>query len=157
MANIAEAEVLDIFDRIVSHALTLGVFESVNTHEPKNSPGSGVTCAIWIDYIGPYPSGSGMAATTAVLRVHVRLYTPFQEEPSDAIDPKMLSACMDLMGAYSGDFDLGSSRVRCVDLLGMSGIPLNAQAGYVEINRRVFRVMTISLPLILDDSWAQAQ
>ena len=52
-----------ILDRLASHAMTLGVFDRVNTHEPKNAPGRGITCAIWVERIDPVgwlpvPAGS---------------------------------------------------------------------------------------------------
>ena len=42
------AAVATLFDRVQSHAMTLALFESVNTHEPKSAPGSGIRCAIWV-------------------------------------------------------------------------------------------------------------
>src|SRR5216683_2574448 len=104
MPNLDEAGVIAIFDRVVDHAITLGHFESVNTHEPKNSPQNGITAAVWVDYFGPYPAGSGLAATTAILRLNIRIYTKFQQEPVDMIDPNIITAVSDLIGSYSGDF-----------------------------------------------------
>jgi hypothetical protein len=43
-----------------------------------------------------------------------------------------------------------------VDLLGQFGTPLSAQAGYVNQDGRLFRIMTITLPLVVNDVWGQA-
>ena len=61
-----------------------------------------------------------------------------------------------LIGAYSGDFDFGGEAgVRAVDLLGMTGTPLAAIAGYIEMDRKMMRVITITLPVVINDLWTQ--
>lgn len=143
-----------ILDQVVSHAMTTGLFERVNTHEPKNAPGSGLSAAIWVDSIGPVPQGSGLMSTTGRVALHIRLFANMLQEPQDAIDPNMIKAVDVLMGRYSGDFELGSS-VRNVDLLGQAGAPLSAQAGYINQDGKLYRVMTILLPVIVNDLWDQ--
>lgn len=143
-----------ILDAVVSHAAASGQFERVNGHEPKSAPGNGLTAAVWVQSVGPVPNGSGLQRTSAVLVFNVRVYTPMLMEPQDAIDPALVGAVDALMSAYSGDFELGGN-VRCVDLLGMAGIPLSAQAGYLEQDKRIYRVMTITLPVIVNDAWEQ--
>jgi hypothetical protein len=59
------------------------------------------------------------------------------------------------MAAYNGDFTLGGL-VECVDLLGMTGQRLEARAGYLEQDRKIYRVMTITLPVIVAEAWEQA-
>jgi hypothetical protein len=143
-----------ILNQIESHAAASGLFERVNKHEPKNAPGNGLTCAIWAQAIGPYPAGSSLAATTGRLVFNVRVYTSMLSEPQDAIDPNLLTAVDLLMTAYSGDFELGST-VKNVDLMGESGTPLSATAGYLNIDNKIYRVMTILLPVIVNDIWTQ--
>lgn len=142
-------------DSIASHALALGIFEQVNLHEPKNSPGSGLTAAVWVQDIGPVPASSGLGSTSARVEYTVRLYTNMLAEPQDMIDPQMTGAVDTLFAAYTGDLDLGAS-VRCVDLLGQAGIPLSARAGYLNVEGKMFRIMDITLPLIINDAWSQA-
>jgi hypothetical protein len=143
-----------ILDQIVSHALSSGWFERVNQHEPKSAPGNGLSCAVWLESIGPPRSGSGLSSTSGRLVFSVRLYTSMLADPADAIDPLLMSACDALLTAYSGDFELGAT-VRAIDLLGMSGDPLSARAGYLAQDNKLFRVLTITLPLIVNDLWAQ--
>jgi hypothetical protein len=145
-----------ILDALVSHAQASGVFEQVNGHEPKNAPTTkGLTAAVWIDRIEPLAAASGLAATTARLAVNLRIYSSMRMEPEDAIDPNIAAAVSVLFTAYSGDFTLGGL-IRNVDLLGQFGIGLHAQAGYLEQDRVMYRVMTITLPLIVNDAWDQA-
>lgn len=138
----------------MSHAMTLGIAENVRGHEPRNAPGLGLNVACWVDRMGPVPARSGLATTSALLVFNVRVYNPMTEEPQDDIDPRVLDAVDALMAAYSGDFDLAGT-VEQVDLLGAYGPPLEARAGYLQQDGKVFRVMVITLPLIVDDLWAQ--
>jgi len=143
-----------ILDAAQSHAMTLGLFERVNGHEPKKAPGNGLTAAVWVQSIAPIQS-SGLAATSGRLELRVRIYTPMLSEPQDAIDPNVLAAVDALMAAYSGDFTLGGE-ARNVDLLGQHGTPLSATAGYLNQDSRLLRVMDVVLPILINDLWSQS-
>jgi hypothetical protein len=145
-----------ILDAVTSHALESGYFDRVNRHEPKNAPGRGISAAVWVDRVGPLPRGSGLASTAALVLLNVRIFTNMLSDPPDDIDPNLVAAADALIGAYSGDFDLGGT-IRCVDLLGAYSGGLGAQAGYLDQDGRKFRVLTISLPLVIDDAWAQSR
>lgn len=149
-------DAVGIMDKLQSHAATLGVFERVNLHEPKNAPGNGLSCAVWADFIGPVPTNSGLAATSALLVFNIRIYSNMLKEPQDYIDPEVIKAVDLLMTAYSGDFELGGD-VAWIDLLGQSGRVMQSQAGYINQDNKMFRVMTITLPVVLNDSWEQAK
>lgn len=144
-----------ILNAIESHAGASGLFERVNGHEPLGVPGSGLTAAVWADTIDPVALASGLAATSLRIGFMVRIFSSAIQPPLDAIDPAILSASVALMIAYSGDFDLGAS-VRNVDLLGAHGTALRAQAGYVNMDGTLMRVMTITLPVICNDVLTQS-
>lgn len=143
-----------LFGSVVDNALETGVFESVNGHEPLSSPGHGITAAVWIQNIKPYAMASGLSVASALLVFNVRIYSNAIQEPQDAIDPNLLSATALLMGQYVGEFTL-ADQVRNVDVFGESGTMLEAIAGYIEQNGAVYRVMTITLPMIIDDMWVE--
>lgn len=143
-----------ILDAMVSHAAASGRFRRVNAFEPKAAPGAGLTCAVWADTIAPARGGSGLDATTVKLAFIVRVYQGMILDPPDAIEPSVIDAVDTLMGAYSGDFTLGDL-VREVDLLGHFGDPLSARAGYIGIDNKMFRVMDVYVPLILNDVYEQ--
>jgi len=105
--------------------------------------------------VGPAVSASGLSATSARLVFRIRLYTSMISEPQDAIDPAMLAANIKLMASFSDDFDLGGS-VRNVDLLGAYGIPMSSQAGYLNQDGKLMRIIDITLPLIMNDLWTQS-
>jgi hypothetical protein len=146
----------DLIDRIASHAMTTGYFDRVNQHEPKSKPGRGLTCAVWIDRIEPARGRSGLAATSARVVFNVRVYTNMLQNPQDAIDPSVMIATDALMEAYNGDFSLGDDD-RWIDLLGATqGHALDSQSGYINIDNVVMRVMTITIPVIVENAWTQA-
>jgi hypothetical protein len=148
------AAVATLFDRVESHAMTLAIFETVNTHEPKVAPGGGLRCAIWVQDIRGVGAASGLSATSGVVTLNIRIYGNFLQQPLDGIDPAMLTATTTLLGAFTGDFELGAT-VRNIDLLGQFGTPMSAVAGYLTQDSRVYRVMTINLPIVLNDLWTQ--
>jgi hypothetical protein len=146
----------DIFDRLASHAMASGLFDRVNQHEPKNKPGRGLTAAMWVDKLEPAQRRSGLAQTTARVTVNVRIYTNMLQNPQDAIDPNVLDAADQMFTAYSGDFNLGDEN-RWIDLLGATqGHPLSAQSGYINIDNMTYRVMTITVPVIVENAWTQS-
>lgn len=143
-----------IVDALASHAAASGYFERVNEHEPKSAPGNGISGAVWVQKIEHIPARSGLAATTGGLTMSVRVYTSMFADPPDAIDPNLLLATNALIQAYSANFTLGGI-VTAVDLLGAWSQGLFADAGYVDIDRKLYRIMTINVPLVIDDLWPQ--
>lgn len=142
-----------LLDELQSLPATLGVFETLTYHEPKSSPGHGVTFAMWVDAIDPVQS-SGLASTSVRIAFTVRLYSNMVQEDEDSIDPVMLQAVSDLMNAYSGGFTLGGE-AREIDLLGQFGAALSAKAGYLNQNNNLYRVMTLVVPVIVNDAFDQ--
>jgi hypothetical protein len=142
-----------VTDAVASHALRLGMFDRVNTHEPKAAPGNGITCAVWVDRVVPVRK-SGLNSTSVCLVFNLRLFTSMLAEPQDMIDQNLTLALDALMVAFNGDYELGGL-VREVDIFGMNGVGLNAQAGYVEQDKRIYRVVTVTLPLSMNDVWSQ--
>lgn len=144
-------DITGILDKIVSHAMASGLFERVNQHEPKSAPGNGLHCAVWAQRIKPART-SGVASLSAHVIFSIQIYLNMLAEPQDAIDPRIMAAVDALMTAYAGDFTLGGTS-RCVDLSGMEGVPMSAEAGYLRQDNKHYRIMTIILPLIVNDAW----
>lgn len=140
-------------DKLMSHAMASGYFARVNGHEPKNAPGLDLTCAIWIDEFEPIRS-SGLASTSIKVSYNIRVYNPMLAEPQDDIDPNVLSAIKALYSAYIGAFTLGGE-ARHIDVHGAHGQPLRAKAGYLNQDKRQYRVMVIYFPVIFNDVFEQ--
>jgi hypothetical protein len=146
-----------LVNAIASHAAATGLFDAVNGHEPKNAPGGQMTCAIWVQDIVPVNS-SGLNSTSVRITFNVRLYLPSlntSPEQADMIDPQMMDAADTLIADYVGNFTL-SGLIRQVDVRGADGNPLSAQSGYITQDGTVYRVLTIFLPLIINDLWTES-
>lgn len=145
-----------VVSALESHASASGYFERVNGHETINAPGNGLSVGIWVQRIRPVALASGLAVTSARVEFTVRIYSSALQEPQDGIDPAIVEAADALFVAYGADFELGGN-VRNVDLLGATGEPLSANAGWVTFNDGpTFRVMDILLPVVVNDVWTQS-
>lgn len=152
--NFNDAAVNAIFDHILAFASQSGRFDSVNSHEPKNAPPdpTGITFACWIQEIEPMGQMSGLHSVSGVVVIDARVYTGFRSQPFDAIDPKAVAASMEMLARYGGDFNFGGAAgTRNVDVFGSSGFKLSCVAGFLELDRVVFRVMTTTIPVIIND------
>jgi hypothetical protein len=136
------------------HAQALGIFERVLLHEPDDAPGNGVTCAFWAGPGSPIPERSGLAKTSWRLELTGRLYLDALHEPRDDIETLLLGVLDTLVADYSGAFTLGGL-VEQVDLLGAYGDPLSFKPGWGMHNHKLYRLITITLPLIVDDLYTQ--
>lgn len=152
----SEAWLDPIFDAVVSDAQRSGYFDKVNLHEPKRKPGTKLTAAIWVQNLKPIALASGLATTSALVLFMLRIYSNMMKEPQDMIDPQLLKAASNLMRRYHDDFDFGGA-IRNVDLLGQFGVALEAQAGYLEQDNTMFRIMDITIPCIVNDVWPQVK
>lgn len=150
----SESWIDPIFDAVVSDAQASGYFDKVNMHEPKRAPNSGITCAIWAQSIEPIALISGLAATSGRIVFTLRIYANMMKDPPDGIDPNMLKAVSNLMRRYHDDFDFAGT-IRNVDLLGAHGIALSAVAGYLEVDKKEFRIMDMTIPCLINDIWPQ--
>jgi len=145
---------IDIRDAVVTHALSIGLFDQVNQHAPKNPPSSGLSLSITGDRIGGIRS-SGLASLSARVVLTLQVFASMQMEPADDIDATVFGAVDALFGAYCGDFTLGGL-VRAVDLIGSEGTGLDAALGYVTVDGIEYRHAAITLPLLINDVWTEA-
>ena len=142
-----------VLTKVSDHARTLGLFRSINTHEPKDAP-EGPHCAFYVNAIKPYPQASGLDRTTAVVVIMGRIYLNMLSEPQDSIDPDIVAATDKLIGEYHTDNTLGATAMT-VDLLGATGFSLEARAGYITVGGTKYRSMDIQVPVIMRDAWTQ--
>jgi hypothetical protein len=65
----------------------------------------------------------------------------------------VLKAADTLLAAYSRDFTWAGARN--VDLLGSVRHPAGVRAGYQTIDRTMYRVLDITIPIVVNDAWDQ--
>ena len=150
---VVDLDAVAVFDALVTHAKSLGLFERVNTHDPNSSPGHGLSVAFWVAGLEPILS-SGLGVSSARLVVQARIYSNVQQEPADLIDPNIVRAANKLMAAYVGNFKLGGLS-RCVDVHGQHGLQLTADFGYRPMDAHKYRVALLTIPLLVNDLWEQ--
>lgn len=134
-----------------------GGFEGVIGHEPREAPNQGLFGACWLLGIRPVPRQSGLSIASTVVTFLMRLYVPAgtgDNQPYDEIDRDLLAATDRVLALLVGGFTLGG-RVRNVDVFGAASPGLSADAAYQVFGDARFRVMTITLPLIVNDMFEE--
>lgn len=141
-----------IMNALLSHGMECGVFSKVNGHEPKSAPSLAdqVNLALFTNTIRA--ASSGLASVSVRWEVSGRIFMNAFKEPADDLDPAIVSATSVYFSALTGDFSLGGL-VRHIDIFGSDGEPLEATPGYMEQDNKVFRVMDLRIPIILNDVW----
>lgn len=144
-------------DRIKSLVSSTSLFDTVTSGEPTAAPPKGakaLTAWLFLDWIGPATGQSGLDSTTGRVEYICRLLTPMLQKPEEKIDANIGMAAGKCIEVLSGDFELGGS-ARCVDLLAMTGFPLHAKGGYLDIGGTKFRMFDVMIPVIINDIWDQ--
>lgn len=148
-------DVVGIMDQLISHALATGYFDSVNETKIDEPTGGGnITCGIWADDIVPIRS-SGLASVSVRVLFKVRIFSSTEASPESYVERVMIQAATALWAAYAGDFDLGGE-ARAVDLLGMHGVTLACNAHYMNLSGTIYRVMDLTVPVLVNDVFDQS-
>lgn len=147
----------DITDYVQQTAL----FDSVQSFELDGNIGHFVAAVFPAsDALEPVEGLSGINVTSLRVTFIVRLYLAVSQQTPDVIDPKMVNATATIMRKFNGRFTFGET-VYAIDLLGESGIKLSARAGYLKVGSpdapALYRIMDITVPVLLADVWPQVR
>lgn len=136
-------------EKVQSYLQASGHVVRAQISEPKQPPGERIMAAV---YMGTVSVAQLTLQTTIELHVvRVRLYMNMLREAGDEIEFGLAQALSEISADLLGDYDLGAT-VRNVDVGGIYGTPLSATWGYVDVGGTMYRVVDITLPLIVDDS-----
>lgn len=142
---------------LAAHAKRTAKVERTVMREPMHAPGPGITCAVTFGSFRP--ARSGLAATSVAVIMMVRLYTPLRKDgpQQDELEPLLMDAASRLCASYVGEFTL-DGLVVAVDVRGgeQSGAELGGEGGYIVIDNVQHRVVTITVPLVINDLWSEA-
>lgn len=150
----------DLMSELRSVVMRLGHFDDCGAHEPREAPNNALYAAFWLASVRPARAASGLASTSTIVTVTGRIYVPAGDGvslPYDRIDQRMFAAADRLLAAFCAKFTLGG-RVRNVDIFGAHSPGLSAEAGYAAFGGargKKFRIMTITLPLIVNDMYPE--
>lgn len=142
-----------ILNAMVTHVKTLGGVKSVKTHEPKSAPVFG-SVSIWLRELLVDPSRSGLNRTNVSLVWTVRVYGNMLAEPQDEIDLELLDIMDRIVTSFNADFTLGN-QCKGIDIMGMAGTALGAKAGYFEQDKKMYRVIDVTVPVLVNNVWTQ--
>jgi hypothetical protein len=140
---------------LASRVQATGLIETVNG-ELTHTPGQGLRAAVWLGPGEAVPARSGLAATSVRVDAKVRIYGPVFAVPVDEIDPTMLRALDAICGAYLDGFGMDGVGAEA-DPQGISGRRLSWEPGYLDVQAGTCRVVTLTLPVIVDDVWKQVR
>tara|TARA_R110000751_G_scaffold260263_2_gene359590 strand:- start:212 stop:685 length:474 start_codon:yes stop_codon:yes gene_type:complete len=138
---------------IETYILKLGLFQAVIIGEPKSPPGQGFYAAIWMQSVAIsmiYAGGDTRESHVVTLRVYRDMLAE-NSEPALNLESEMASLLSKLMESLLGDTDLEST-VMSIDAAGMDGSPMSAAFGYVDIGGTMYRIVDISIPMIVNGS-----
>lgn len=142
-----------IQDYLASIAMKSGSFDNVRTSEPKKAP-SGFDLSVYLQSCRP--AASGLISTSVRVEFTIRMYQNMLAEPQDGIDAFIGAAAWNILTLINADVTLGGL-VEQVDVLGKDGEAMAAEAGYIEIDNRMHRVMTINVPVKVNDAFDQVR
>ena len=144
-----KAQAVALFDSVQSAAQGLALFQGVDKHEPENAPGTRLYCSIMLGPMVPKPAASGLNSVSGQITLLVRVWSWAMQRPLDDVDPEVVAAVAALMNELAGEFTLGGT-VRNIDLFSMS-----AEPAWTEFEGKQFRVMTLTVPIIINDMFAE--
>jgi len=148
MSNFDAAAATALFSALTSALKQLAAFQQVDVGEPVSPPGNRLYCSLML---GPVrPASSGLSATSGEVTFLIRIWSKAQQRPLEKIDPEILAAAAAVMGKLSGQFTLAGT-VRNINLMTMSGLP-----GWIEFEGEPYRVMEITVPIVINDMFSQS-
>jgi hypothetical protein len=147
----------DVSSAVISVGRALGAFDKVNGHEPKNAPGRGLTLSYWLDRVRPCTRGNGLASTSANVVWLARVQLPGTYDPADEVDPILGVSAGKLINAYAGNLTMGGAVLPGIDLRGIEGVKLEGRYGYVTQEQKQFRMFDMTVPVLVNDVWSEAQ
>jgi hypothetical protein len=143
-----------ILNAIMTHLLETGEFNSVTQHEALTATVSGINTSVVVSGQTPVASYSGLASTSVVVAIKQILYVNMTVD-LETIDSRLMDATDACMRLYMGDIELADGIE--VDALGITGVPLRAIYGYMNIQKIVHRIVTVDISVIVTNEWEQVR
>jgi len=141
-----------IMERLRSFLAASGRFTGgTSIGEPKAPPGKGSYAAVILGPIVPTELAAG-GAVSGRIDLIVRIYRDAINEPLEDTEFTMAQTILELFEDFCGDFDFGDANVRNLLPLDMAATP-----GYQTIGNIMYRVVDITVPLMVNDLAALAK
>ena len=146
-------DITNTLHAIETYVQKLGLFQSVAIGEPKSPPGQGFHAAVWMQSVSInmiYAGGDTRESHIVTLRVYRDMLAE-KTDPQLNLESEMATLLSKLMESLLGDTDLEST-IMSIDAAGMDGAAMSATFGYTDVGGSMYRVIDISVPLIVNGS-----
>lgn len=148
-----------IIDAVVSDVKQSGYFSQTIEDTINKGPDGKLTALVWLQNVGVAQRASGLNTSAAMLTFMIRVYANqiARDKPVfvETMPRRLVKAVSNLIRRYHDNFDFGGV-CRNVDCLGeFVGGGLSATSGYEEIGGSWYRMMTLAVPVIVNDVWVQ--
>lgn len=137
-----------------ARAIKTVTFEVARIGEFKQAPPNGLCFAVWVQRLGSAPMGSGLAATSALLRCTARIYMPLTYRPEEDVELKPLAAADGYLERLNGDLTLGGL-ARNIDILAEMSDQPEWDFGHANIDNKLFRIADLPIGVIFNNAWEQ--
>lgn len=142
--------ITDTLSKLRSAMARTGIFKVVAGVEPSNSPGAGLTAAVF--FSSAHPVELTLNGISSLYLYTMRIYTDQLSSPSEKIEELIVSAVDKVYSLLAGDFTI-SDTVREIDFMGQFGTPVAAHSGYIEVpGNPNSRIVDIVIPLVVNDT-----
>lgn len=138
---------------VKTYVQDLGLFQSVQIGEPKQTLGQGFHASVFMESVGVtaiYIGGDTRESHVVNLRIYKNMLSD-QSDPQNSLEIDMAVTVSKLMGNILGDTDLESS-IMSIDAAGMDGGGMGADYGYADVGGTLYRIADITIPLIVNGS-----
>jgi hypothetical protein len=128
----------------------INYFSTVEIGEPKSPPADQYASAyIWMDSVTTVQAS--LNGSIEVYLTTVRLMTGLFEEPIELIETQTAEAYSKASEALFANFSL-DNKIRNIDAAGQYGASYGGTWGHLDLGGNLYRIVDITLPLIVDDS-----
>ena len=143
-------DIRDTLKLIESYAAGTGYFKGGTIIGQPKAPPEGLTASIYMVAVRNgrlYVNGG----TGEVHIVRIEMYRNAMHDPEEDIEMELAQVAQQVKADLLGDYDLGAT-INHIDTNGIYGVTMDTEWGFKDINNVMFRVATMILPLVIDDS-----
>lgn len=138
---------------VVSFLQKRGEYSFVQIGEPKSPPRGDLAASVFVSDASVV--GVTLQTTIEIHELTIRLYRNMMEEPEEDNELRISQAVTGIVSDLLGDYDLGAS-VRNI-AVGEYGRTISATYGYLDVGGTMYRMVDISVPLVVDGSATPVQ
>ncbi len=140
---------------IQNYLAASGRFATTDLGEPESLPdGTQLHARVW--NMGRQVAYITQSTVVSLYNIRVRMYRNAFTEPTADIEYMLAESVQDIASDLLGDFDLGAT-VAYIDAAGIHGRGLRADWGHAPVSGVMFRVVDMTIPIVVNDTSVMAQ